>query len=263
MKQKIFSWIFIGGILLILGGVLFIKLTPTGDGILALFRSSHSFFLPLVIISAIIDSINPCAFSILLLTITFLFSLGADRKKVIIIGGSYIFGVFLVYLAIGLGILRVLSFFSIPNFVGKIGAILIIVLGVLDIVNAYVPSFPIRLKIPKGSHKTMARLMEKASVPAAFALGAFVGLCEFPCTGGPYIMILGLLHDSRTFMSGFGYLLLYNVLFVAPLLIILGIASKKSLVDKFDGWRKGVSGKLRFIDGAIMIGMGILIFLLS
>ncbi|TSC52175.1 MAG: cytochrome c bioproteinis protein, transmembrane region [Parcubacteria group bacterium LiPW_41] len=263
MKQKLFSYALVGCIILILGIVLFVKLTPTGEEVLSLFKSSHSFFLPLVIVSAVIDSINPCAFSILLLTITFLFSLGADRKKIFSIGGSYILGVFLVYLAIGLGILNVLSFFNIPNFVGKVGAMLIILLGILDIINTYIPSFPIKLKIPKASHKTMARLMEKSSIPASFALGAFVGLCEFPCTGGPYLMILGLLHDSRTFMGGFGYLLLYNVLFIAPLLIILGIASKKTLVDRFDAWRKDVSGKLRFIDGAIMIGMGVLIFLLS
>lgn len=263
MLKKLSSWLLIGCIILILGIVLFIKLTPTGEEVLTLFKSSHSFFLPLVVVSAIIDSVNPCAFSILLLTITFLFSLGAERKRIFLIGGSYVLGVFLVYLAIGLGILQVLSFFSIPNFVGKVGAMLIILLGILDIVNTYVPSFPIKLKIPKGSHKTMARLMERSSIPAAFALGAFVGLCEFPCTGGPYLMILGLLHDSRTFMGGFGYLLLYNILFIAPLLIILSIASKKTLVDRFDTWRKETSGKLRFIDGAIMIGMGILIFLLS
>ncbi|RJQ26056.1 hypothetical protein C4565_07510 [Candidatus Parcubacteria bacterium] len=261
--KKLFSWIFIGLIIIFLISVIVVKTTPVGEEMFSLFRSSHSFFLPLVVVSAIVDSINPCAFSILLLTITFLFSLGADRKKILGIGGAYISGVFLVYLGIGLGILRVLSFFSIPNFVGKIGAILIIVLGMLDIIHTYIPSFPIKLKIPKGSHKTMARLMEKTSIPGAFILGAFVGLCEFPCTGGPYLMILGLLHDSRTFMSGFGYLFLYNVLFVMPLIIILGIASKKALIDKFDTWRKSVSGRLRFIDGAIMIGMGILIFLLS
>lgn len=263
MKHKLFSWIFIALFVLFLAVVVFAKFTSAGSDLFTLLRSSGSFFLPLVIVSAIIDSINPCAFSILLLTIAFLFSLGADRKKILTIGGAYITGVFLVYLGIGLGILRVLSFFSIPNFVGKIGAILIIVLGILDIVNAYIPSFPIKLKIPKGSHKTMARLMEKSSIPGALALGGFVGLCEFPCTGGPYLMILGLLHDSRTFISGFGYLLLYNVLFVAPLLIILGVASNKSLVERFDLWRKRASGKLRFVDGAIMIVMGLLIFLLT
>lgn len=263
MYKKIIFWIFVSLVVLLLGLVLFIRIAPTGDQILAVFRSSHSFFFPLVTVSALIDSINPCAFSILLLTITFLFSLGSDRKKILAIGSSYILGIFLVYLAIGLGILRVLSFFGIPNFVGKVGASLIIILGALDIINAYFPSFPIKLKIPKGSHKTMARLMERASLPTAFALGAFVGLCEFPCTGGPYLMILGLLHDSRTFMGGVWYLLYYNLLFILPLVIILLSASSKALTERFDNWRKNIAKDTRFVDGAIMIGMGMLIFLLS
>ena len=46
--------------------------------------------------------------------------------------------------------------------------------------------------------------MHQATLPAAFALGVVVGLCEFPCTGGPYLMILGLLHDRGTYTSGLG-----------------------------------------------------------
>src|SRR3990167_3046130 len=58
--------------------------------------------LPLIGISALIDSINPCAFSILILTIAFLFSIGQLRTRVIQIGGIYIFGIFLSYILIGL-----------------------------------------------------------------------------------------------------------------------------------------------------------------
>jgi len=44
---------------------------------------------PLVAASAIVDSINPCAFSILLLTVAVLFSLGKLRSDVLKIGGFY------------------------------------------------------------------------------------------------------------------------------------------------------------------------------
>src|SRR3989344_5954715 len=49
-----------------------------------------------------------------------------------------------------------------------------------------------------------AVLMKQASLPAAFMLGALVGVCEFPCTGGPYLMVLGLLHDQGTYLRGLG-----------------------------------------------------------
>lgn len=215
---------------------------------------------PLVAVSAAIDSINPCAFSVLLLTIAFLFSLGKMRSGILKIGGIYILGIFAAYLLIGLGILQALHIFDVPHFMSKVGASLLIVLGLIGIINEFFPSFPIKLKIPTASHATLARLMEKASLPTAFLLGALVGLCEFPCTGGPYLMILGLLHDSGTYWSGFGYLVFYNLIFVLPLVLILLAASDRAVLDKIQNWRKNNIRKFHLWGGVIVILLGILIF---
>jgi cytochrome c-type biogenesis protein len=252
--------IIIGIALLLIATLAILKFT--GADLLTQMEAGGMTLLPLVIVSALIDSINPCAFSILILTIGFLFSMGQLKKQVLSIGLSYIFGVFLVYVFIGLGILRTLSFFNIPGFMGQVGASILILFGALDIINAYFPAFPIKLKIPAGSHKTMAVLMEKGSIPTAFLLGAFVGLCEFPCTGGPYLLILGLLHDTGTFVGGLGYLALYNLLFVTPLIVILLIASNEVLLERVQSWKKSASGEMRFASGLVMILLGVLIFLL-
>ncbi|MBI2037129.1 MAG: hypothetical protein HYT14_02100, partial [Candidatus Liptonbacteria bacterium] len=53
-----------------------------------------TWLLPLVIVAALLDSINPCAFSILLLTVAFLFSLGRARGEILAIGGIYLLGIF-------------------------------------------------------------------------------------------------------------------------------------------------------------------------
>ena len=224
------------------------------------FSREGNWLLPLVMIAAVIDSINPCAFSILLLTIAFLFSVGKLRNNILKIGGVYIFGIFLVYIFIGLGILQTLHLFNTPNFMGKLGAILMIALGGINIVNDLFPSFPIKLKIPSISHHRMALLMEKASVPAAFLLGVFVGLCEFPCTGGPYLMVLGLLHDKMTYWTGVAYLLLYNIIFVSPLVIILLIAGDSTVVQKIQKWKSKKMHRGRLISGIIMIAIGLIIF---
>jgi len=79
------------------------------------------YLLPLLIASALVDSTNPCAFSILLLTIAFLFSIGRLRSDILKAGALYIFGIFLVYILIGLGILQTLEVFNVPNFMAKIG----------------------------------------------------------------------------------------------------------------------------------------------
>ncbi|MBI3088712.1 MAG: hypothetical protein HYY99_00385 [Candidatus Colwellbacteria bacterium] len=218
--------------------------------------------LPLVVVAALIDSINPCAFSVLLVTIAFLPTIGQIRNRVLRIGGSYILGLFLVYLLIGLGLLQALHLFNTPHFMGKLGAGLLIALGAINIISELFPRFPIKLRIPHAAHRKMAQLAERGSMPTAFALGALVGVCEFPCTGGPYLMVVGLLHDQTTYFKGFGYLLFYNLIFILPLVLILLAASDEKLLSKVQIWQKERRKWMRFGGGIAMILLGALIFLL-
>lgn len=232
-----------------------------GTTMLWRFSNEGKWLLPLIGTAAVLDSINPCSFSVLLLTIAFLFSIGAYRKKIIRIGGFYIFGIFAVYMLIGLGILQTLHIFSTPHFMAKLGATLLIALGAINLINEFFPAFPVKLRIPQVAHRKMAALIERTSIPTAFALGGLTGLCEFPCTGGPYLMALGLLHDKATYINGLGYLLLYNLIFILPLVIILAIASDHSLLAKVSNWQKQESKPMRFWGGIAMILLGALIFL--
>ena len=241
---------------LVLSAVLvFFKFFPGGTSLLWTVSRSGQWLLPLVIISSLIDSINPCAFSILLLTIAFLFSLGRSRSEIFKIGGVYILGIFVVYLLIGLGLLQALHLFNTPHFMAKAGAVILIAWGGLNLLG-------VPLKIPSFAHKYIARLMHRATLPAAFALGVLVGLCEFPCTGGPYLMILGLLHDRGTYTSGLGYLLLYNLIFVSPLVIILGLASQPELHSAVKSWRRAYSSRLELVGNLLLIGLGLAILVL-
>lgn len=210
--------------------------------------------------AALVDSINPCAFSMLFLTITFLFSLGRDRKTVIKIGTVYILGIFLVYISIGLGVLQALSFFNVPSGLAKLGALAIIIFGAIGIINEYFPKFPIKLKIPQGTHGILAKFIEKGSIPSAFVLGLLVGMFEFPCTGGPYLFVLGLLHDNATFWPGLGYLVYYNFIFVLPLMIALLGATNAKVAEKIDTLRRSETRKSRLILSLIMIALGAIIF---
>ncbi len=216
--------------------------------------------LPLVLVSSLLDSVHPCSFSILLITIAFLFGMQMTRKKILQIGGTYIAGIFAAYLLIGLGILKILHLFNTPHFMGKLGATLLIVFGVINILNEFFPRFPLKLKIPQVSNSAMARLMERASFPAAFGLGLLVGICQFPCMGGPYLMVIGLLRDQVTYFSGFGYLTLYNLILIVPLIAVLWITADKKIVDKVQEWKKTNMKGFRFWAGLLMIIIGILIF---
>ena len=221
-----------------------------------------TWLLPLVAVAALIDSINPCAFSILVLTIAFLLSIGKLRSSVLAIGSAYIFGIFVVYLLIGLGLLQTLHIFDTPHFMAKVGASLLVALGIINIVNEMVPAFPIKLSIPHAAHHKIAVLMEGASVPTAVLLGGLVGLCEFPCTGGPYLMVLGLLHDHATYFTGVGYLILYNLIFILPLVLILLVASDRTLLGKVQAWQQSERKMMRWGGGIAMVLLGGFIFVL-
>ncbi len=258
MNRKLSVLILIGLAVLALVG--FLRASDGASKFLWDVTNGGRWLLPLLLAAALIDSINPCAFSILLLTIAFLFSLGRLRSDILKIGGFYIAGLFAVYILIGLGILNVLHLFNTPHFMARVGAAILIAWGLLTVINHLFPKFPIRLGIPRAAHAKMAELMEKASLPAAFFLGGLVGLCEFPCTGGPYLMALGLLHDQQTYIRGLGYLILYNIIFVLPLVIILLIAGNQSLLSKVQKWKKQETGKMRLWGGLAMVALGLIIF---
>ena len=247
---------------LLFGAVIFFKVGNIGTTALWNLSGEGKWLLPLVGIAALIDSINPCAFGILLLTIAFLLSIGKIRSGILKIGGVYILGLLTVYILIGLGILQALHIFNTPHFMAKVGAVLLVALGGINLINEFFPSFPIKIRIPQAAHHKMAELMNKASLPTAFLLGTLVGLCEFPCTGGPYLMVLGLLHDQGTYLTGVGYLLLYNLIFILPLVVILFIASNNALLEKVQAWKKAETRHMRMWGGVAMVVLGLLIFLL-
>ena len=96
-------------------------------------------------------------------------------------------------------------------------------------------------------------------MPASLLLGVIVGLFEFPCTGGPYLFVLSLLHDQATYWQGFGYLLVYNFIFVLPLIIILAVSTNRAVLERVDALRKVETKKYRILLMLILALMGALI----
>lgn len=227
------------------------------------FRTYKGWMPALIAIAALVDSVNPCAFSVLFISITFLFGLGKSREDILKAGVAYILGIFITYILIGLGILKVLSLFNIPNLMSKAGAIAIIGFGVVALINEFFPNFPIKLKIPQFAYGNIAKLMEKATLPAAVLLGIAVGLFEFPCTGGPYLFVLGLLHDQGNFIRGLAYLIFYNLIFVSPLIVILAISTNKKVLQSVDAVRRAETKQARIWLALIMIFLGTLVFVIN
>jgi cytochrome c biogenesis protein CcdA len=216
---------------------------------------------PLLIFGALGDSINPCAIAVLIFLITFLRSLKKKGKSFLAIGFTYIVFVYITYFLAGLGLLTVVKGLGISKIVYIVTAIVVILAGFIDIKDFFWYGKGITLGIPASKKPIIKKYIAQASVPAAIILGVLVSLFELPCTGGIYFAIIGLLSEQTTKIQGILYLLLYNVIFVLPLVIILTVAYSSISSDKLNTWREKNKRLMKLFLGLFMVLLGLLMFL--
>jgi cytochrome c biogenesis protein CcdA len=223
----------------------------------------QTFLLPAVLLTGLVDGINPCALAILLFFVSFLFTIRKTRVSVARMGMVYIGAVYVVYFLIGLGLLRASTLLQ-GHWLGQAGAALLMLLGLTNLLSAVFPRFPIRLEVPEGSKESLKTWMYRATLPATLVLGTLVGLHTFPCSGGPYVAVLGLLASKTGFWEGMGYLVLYNLMFVVPLIVVLVLSLDPVLGGKIQAWERSSSRTVRGVTGGVMaaLGLGLLLWVL-
>ncbi|OGF20706.1 hypothetical protein A2316_02730 [Candidatus Falkowbacteria bacterium RIFOXYB2_FULL_38_15] len=213
--------------------------------------------IPAIIGGALIDSVNPCAFAVLIFLLSYLLAIGSP-KLILKVGLVYISTVFLVYFLAGLGILKVLTFFGIAPIIYTIAAIILIFVGLVNIKDFFWYGKGFTLAIPESKKPLIQKYIHKASIPAAIILGFLVSAFELPCTGGIYLAVLSLLANSETQVWGIPYLLLYNFIFVLPLFIILGFVYFGFSANKMEELREEKRKWLRLLLGLGALVLGIL-----
>ncbi|MBU1132426.1 GAP family protein [Patescibacteria group bacterium] len=213
--------------------------------------------LPLIIGSAAIDSINPCAIAVLVFLIMYLIVM-KNKKRMLLIGLLYISVVFIIYYSAGLGLLGFIQSIHITEIFYYFTAILAIVLGLINLKDVFFEGKGVTLAIPESKKALIQKYIKKATLPATIILGILVALFELPCTGGVYLAILSLLASKNTFFQAAMYLLIYNFIFVLPLLVILLAVYYGLSPEKVDKWRKEKKKWMRAAIGLILIGLGMI-----
>lgn len=217
-------------------------------------------FALMVLGAGLLDGINPCAFAVLLLFVAFLFTLQRGRTDLLAFGFTYIGAIYLTYFGIGVGLLTVFQLGA-PHLVAKIGAGLMIALGLVNIKDFFWYGVGPSLSLPKIGGAARDRWMRRATLPATAVVGFLVGICEFPCTGGIYVGILGLVAAQTTFWNGLAYLAIYNVMFVLPLIALLLVIGNRRVVGQFSRWMVTHKRQLRLGQGVVMVAIGAIILL--
>ncbi len=219
----------------------------------------------LVIGSAAIDSINPCAIGVLILMVSVVLGQGGSPARLLKVGSAYIFAIFVTYLIAGLGL--VYFFSAIPIVIAEYLSIavglLVIAAGILEIKDYFWYGKGFSLQIPtKFANKIHDWSTKNHSVWGVMLLGAFVAAVELPCTGAPYLAIITILRIDFNLVA-FGLMLLYNLVFVAPLIVILSMIVGGTKISDVSKWKEESKGTMRLFMGLLLVALGWILILIA
>lgn len=199
----------------------------------------ESFGVLTVVLAGLVDGLNPCAFATLVFFVSYLTLSGREGREVLYVGGAFTIGVFLTYLAVGLGFYKVLDLLG--SALVLVGRWVYVLTGVLC-AGLAVYSFLDFLKARRGDIGDMAlNLPERlrlrinavirkgrhtqAYVAGAFATGAVVSVLELACTGQVYLpTIVFVMSQPALRVRALSYLVVYNLLFTLPLAVVFLLA---------------------------------------
>jgi cytochrome c biogenesis protein CcdA len=136
--------------------------------------------LPTIVVAGVLDGINPCAFTLLLLFITVLLagigsggpdSVAAARRRMMLNGAAFIGAIFLAYLLLGTGLMQVSTVLAQDHLGVRLGALLSILLGLWMLKDYYLPGVGPRLAAPRLIAGRVRGVNASASVLTMFGLG--------------------------------------------------------------------------------------------
>ncbi len=215
--------------------------------------------IPIIIGAAVIDSINPCAFGILIFLLAYLAKTSQKKGKLLLHGLTYIFAVFLTYLIAGLILLPLIG--SLGNFsvifYAVIGVVVILA-GLLELKDLIWYGRGPSLALLPGAADRIKMYVNRISgnIFSAFTLGVFVALVELPCTGAVYLAILSMMSLAGVSGATVFWLVAYNIIFVLPLIVILFAFYKGVSGERLEELRKKHRKLMRGAIGTLLILLG-------
>lgn len=224
---------------------------------------SEKLTLWVVIGAALVDSINPCAIGVLVFLATILVKVSSDKRTLLWLGMLYIATVYVVYILSGLGLIWFQRAFIRAGWAEIVGTTIggfVIVLGLISMKDFFWYGKGISLEIAPRYKEKINKMAGSISIVGIITLGTFVAVVELPCTGGPYLAITSILAKSFDRTASL-YLLLYNAIFVLPLVVILFMIYFGTSTRLLKQWRQSNRKWMNLASGLLMVGLGVLLIL--
>ena len=217
---------------------------------------------------ALVDAVNPCAIAVMAMVLmALLLQNPANRRNIILGGFAFTSAVFILYFIYGL---IMVQFFAhvIPEtglysyYIFKGFGILAILLGLLNLKD-YLDYKPggFMTEMPMMLRPQVKLWIKRITSPkGAFVIGLIVTLFLLPCNIGPYIIASGKL-SVLSFLASIPWLLIYNLIFIIPMITItLIIYFGVSTIKGVSGWKEKKIHLLHLVEGVILIAIGIAMF---
>src|SRR3989338_4748712 len=210
-----------------------------------------------IVITALIDSINPCAIGVLILLLSSVIVLRKSRQKVLFFGGVYISAVYVTYFSAGVGLTYFLA--SIPlviaQYISLAVAAIVVVGGLIEVKDFFWYGKGISLAISPKHAAKIHQMTKKITLPALMVLGVFVAAVELPCTGGPYLAITLILAQNFD-VTAILLLALYNFIFVMPLIVIMILVYSGMKLHEVKMWKHANKHLMSLAIGFVLIALG-------
>lgn len=214
---------------------------------------------------ALVDSINPCAIAVLAMVLmTILIQNPEQRKKVLYTGLAFVTSIYMGYLFYGVIIIQIFKTFNelmlnYSHVFYKGLAILAMVLGALNVKDyfMYKPGGLVT-EMPIFMRPKVKNIINKITSPkGAFVIGFLVTIFLLPCTIGPYVIASGILCNGGI-LESFVWLLYYNIIFILPMLFIVGLVYYGfAKVDEVSGWKERNIRVLHLVAGVLLFWVGV------
>jgi len=212
-----------------------------------------------VVAGALVDAINPCEFAVLIILMTTILASG-KAKKALASGLAFSASIFISYFLMGLGLYSALGVGSVAHVFYKIVGWLAIILGLFNLKDYFWCGKGFLMEVPLSWRPKLKSLIHSVTSPVgAFGIGFIVSLFLLPCTSGPYIVILGMLAKKVQLFQTISYLLLYNLIFISPMVLISYAVYKGYDPNKAEEIRQKRLRTLHLIAGIIMLSMGFVV----
>lgn len=217
--------------------------------------------IPAVVSAAAVDAINPCAFAVLIILLTTILASGTKRRT-LFAGIAFTASIYISYFLMGIGLYSAIQAAGLTRTFYSIVAVLAIMVGLFNLKDYLWYGKWFVMEVPMSWRPKMKSLIKGVtSVPGAFLIGFVVSLFLLPCTSGPYIVILGLLAETATKNTAFLLLLLYNFIFVLPMLLItFAVYFGFTTTEQAEAWRTKKLKVLHLIAGIIILLLGVGMF---